>query len=521
MQFRFLRRFTAAALLAALLLLGLLWLNGKAPGSGGLASLGEWMGAGTPALAERAGAEGAAPFWRESDGVQAPLARPPQGAPASFADLAEQVKPAIVNITVHPGKAEEEEEDFESPRLPGFPFFRFPMQPPRNPGRGSGTGFLVSEDGYIITNDHVIDGAGEGGAVMVQLDDERTLQAEVIGRDPNTDLALIKVEAEQALHALPLGDSDRVRPGDWVLAIGNALGLSGTVTAGIVSAKHRKINDPGQRRFDDFIQTDAAINPGNSGGPLINLAGEVIGINTAVRRGANTIGFAVPVNLAKQVLPQLLESGRVSRGWLGVRIQSVDKDMAELLKLGEAGGALVAQVEDDSPAHQSGLQQGDVIVSFNRQPVSDVDDLPRLVAAQRGGSEAELTIVREGERETLSVTLGELPGDEPVLASSGNRDDDRFETDDYGISVTELTPEMASRRSLENDNGVVISRVEQNAAEAGLQRGDVVLEVNREPVANIGQFKNLVRQADKSRGLLLLVRRGRQEYFFTLKPAPG
>ncbi len=519
MRFQFFRRLAAAASLAALLLLGLLWLNDAAPGSGGLASLGEWLGAGAPASAERTPASDAAPFWRENEGRPAPLARPPQGAPGSFADLAEQVKPAIVDITVRPETAEEEaeeDEDFRAPRMPGFPFFRFPP-PPRSPSRGSGTGFLISEDGYIITNEHVIDGAGERGEVMVRLGDERTLQAEVIGKDPNTDLALIKIESEQALPTLPLGDSDQVRPGDWVLAIGNALGLSGTVTAGIVSAKHRKINDD---RFDDFIQTDAAINTGNSGGPLINLAGEVIGINTAVRRGANTIGFAVPVNIAKQVLPQLRQSGRVSRGWLGVSIQPVDKDMAELLELGEAGGALIAQVMEDSPAEQAGLQQGDVIVSFNRQPVSDAGDLQRLVAAQRGGSDAELEFVREGRRRTLSVTLDELDRDGPVFASSRERDD-RFDTEDYGISVTELTPEMASRRSLENDNGVVISRVEPNAAEAGLQRGDVVLEVNREPVANIAQFKNLVRQADRSKGLLLLVRRGQRESFHTLKPAPG
>jgi serine protease Do len=456
-------------------------------------------------------AAAAEPFWLEGQGR---AEQPPAGPPPSFADLTERTSPAVVSVQTT--------KKFESPlggrggrRHPLEEFFgeelfgRFP--PPEVPGLGSG--FVISQDGYIVTNNHVIEDVDK---IVVQFEGGMKLDAEIVGRDPKTDLALIRVKPEKPLVTLPLGDSDAVRPGDWVVAIGNPYGLEHTVTAGIVSAKHRVINqDPDPRRFDDFIQTDAAINPGNSGGPLLNLAGEVIGINTAINPRANTIGFAVPVNMAKTVLPQLRTAGRVSRGWLGVYIQGVDDTLAEQLGLEDRKGALVSKVEPGSPAAVAGIERGDLIVEFDGKPVEEVEALPRLVAGTRVGNSVNVVVVRKGKRKGFEVKLGELEkgeqlarGEPPSAAPSA-----------LGVRVQDLTPEIAQQLELEEAEGVVVTAVEPGspAAEAGLRRGDVISELNQAPVRNTADFQEALERSKS--GALFLVRRGRSEFYVGVKPS--
>ena len=420
----------------------------------------------------------------------------------------------------HALKTTSESDLTSSNRLPSASlcaFFGFPFPVPRRPSQGMGTGFIISADGHVVTNNHVIENFDE---ILVQLNDGREVEAKVIGRDPSTDIALLKVEVDGKLPELKLGDSDAMRPGDWVVAIGNALGLENTVTAGIVSAKHRVINEPGgeQRRFDDFLQTDAAINPGNSGGPLLNLAGEVVGINTAIRRGANDVGFAVPINIARQVLPQLQEDGRVSRGWLGVRIQQLDDATADHLGLPDTSGALVAQVDAGSPADDAGLRRRDVITEFNGRDVADMEALPKLVAALPGGATASVKVIRDGKAKKLSVTLGELESSTVVASKTTSPDSD---SNAYGLSVQELTPSIAQQLDLEDANGVVIAAVEANspAAEAGLRRGEVILEVNKKAVENVAAFEKAMDAADPEKGILLYVlHRGGAATFVPLEP---
>jgi serine protease Do len=456
----------------------------------------------------------AEPFWQTGEGA-AP-ATPPGGVPTSFADLTEKASPAVVNIQTSrtiggaegPGPGRNPLEDFLGPFGPGMEEFFGPRQR-RVPSLG--TGFVISPDGFIITNNHVIEGVDK---IEVHFDNGDTLEAQVVGRDPRTDVALIKVEPDGDLPALPLGDSDSIRAGDWVVAIGNPFGLAHTVTAGIVSARHRTINmDPDARRFDDFIQTDAAINPGNSGGPLINLAGEVIGINTAINPRANTIGFAVPSNIAKEILPQLRTAGRVSRGWLGVYIQPVTEEMVEILGLEGETGALVSKVEPGSPADEGGLTSGDVILEFDGRKIDEMEALPRFVADSPVGKGVEVVVLRKGKRKTLHLELGELDSGVEVAAVEEAAKQPR-----YGISVQDLTPEIAAQLGLDEPEGVLIVRVEPGtpADEAGLRRRDVILEVNQEPVRNRKEFASALEDAD--RGALFLVRRGDSEVFVAVKP---
>ena len=458
-------------------------------------------------------AKAAEPFWKESS-AGAEVA-PPAGAPASFADLAERASPAIVNIqtstTVGGSSGRRPRhplEEFFGEEFFGAPFSRSPR--PERTLPSLGTGFAISADGYIITNDHVV---AEVDKIEVNFMGGEVLEAEVVGRDPKTDVALIRVETDKELPFLPLGDSDSIRPGDWVVAIGNPFGLAHTVTAGIVSAKHRVINtDPDPRRFDDFIQTDAAINPGNSGGPLINLKGEVVGIATAINPRANTIGFAIPVNIAKQILPQLRATGRVSRGWLGVYIQAIDEDTAQLMGLKDRKGALVSKVEQDAPAARAGIERGDVIVEFDGKPVDEMDQLPRIVAATPVGSKVEVKALRKGKKKSFTVELGELEPGERVASAA------REELPGaYGLHVQDITPDVAQHLDLENLEGVLITTVEPGSPgeEAGLRRGDVILEVNQEAVSDVSEYRTAMKSSEK--GALLLVRRGKAEIFVPLK----
>jgi serine protease Do len=441
-------------------------------------------------------------FWEEGSGVE-PIT--PVGVPSSFADLAERVAPGVVNISTEKTVSGHPLEEFFPSPFFHDPFGGMPQSKRRIPSLGSG--FVISQDGYIVTNNHVIEDVDK---ITVIFHDETELRAEVVGRDPKTDVALLRVETDREIFALPLGDSDPVRPGDWVVAIGNPFGLEHTVTAGIVSAKHRNIQ---QGMYDDFIQTDAAINPGNSGGPLINLAGEVIGINTAIRQGANTIGFAVPVNMAKTVLPQLRAHGRVTRGWLGVVIQDITPDLAEAFDLEDQRGALVSKVVKDGPAEAAGIQRDDVIREFDGQPIDDFGDLPRIVATTPVDKKVEVVVLRKGKRKTLHPVIGVL--DEPELKKLASAE--KGDAEAFGMRVQNLTPELADQLGLEEAEGVLVSAVDPAgpAREADVRRGDVIVEVNHQEVKDTKELQAQLEEADDR--ALLLIRRGDAQLYVPLK----
>ncbi len=442
-------------------------------------------------------------FWLEGGGTE-PIV--PLGVPAGFADLAERVSESVVNIQT--SKTVD-----GSPRLPRqFEFFGNPFSgerrgtPRKIPSLGSG--FVISADGYIVTNNHVIE---DVDSIKVAFKDGSELDAIVVGQDPKTDIALIRVESDHPLVAVPLGDSDAVRPGEWVVAIGNPFGLEHTVTAGIVSAKHRII---GQGSYDDFIQTDAAINPGNSGGPLINLRGEVIGINTATnpRANASSIGFTVPINMAKQILPQLRATGHVTRGWLGVMIQEISPELAEKFELENEAGALVSQIIPKGPAEDARIEVGDVIVEFDGSEIETWKELPRLVAATPIDETVKVVVVREGRRKSLQVKIGQM--EEPQLTrASGTPPAPAV----LGLHVQDLTDELADQLGARQDQGVVITQVEPGspAGEAGLRRGDIIVEVDRQAIASVQELRNRLENSNDS--VLMLIQRGEATLFVPVK----
>ncbi len=446
-------------------------------------------------------------FWKEKS--DAPPIQP-IGVPNSFADLAEQVSPAVVNIRTS-----------STVQGASFPFghgdfFDNPFQRRGGPApqprefkqQGEGSGFVISPEGYIVTNAHVV---READTITVMFLDGKELDAEVVGYDEKTDIALIKVDSEDDLSAIPLGDSDEVRPGEWVVAIGNPYGLEHTVTAGIVSATNRRTAHR-IAHYENFIQTDAAINPGNSGGPLINLAGEVIGINTAINPAANTIGFTVPINMAKQILPQLRSEGYVTRGWLGVQIQPVTRELAE--NFGTDSGALVTDVISDTPAEKAGFKRGDVIVEFDGKPIADNEELPIIVASTPVDKKVTVVVIRNKERKSMRVKLGAM--EEPRIATNGPG---KGNLSTFGLAVQDLTPEIANQLGMEADHGVVVTSVEPRspAGEAGLQRGDVIIEVDRNEIDNTGALKKQLSSADES--VLLLIRRRDATIFVPMRRA--
>ncbi len=446
-----------------------------------------------------------------------------QGATSlpDFATLAEHLSPSVVNISTtsqHEAPSgfggmpqpfgQQDPHDFLGPFER---FFGGPMPKHQFRQKSLGSGFIINNDGLILTNNHVIEDADE---ITVRLENGKEVDAKVIGRDPKTDIAVIKVDGAQGIEPVVMGDSDKLRVGEWVMAIGNPFGLDHTVTAGIVSAKGRYI---GQGSYDDFIQTDAAINPGNSGGPLINLHGEVVGINSAIfsRTGGNIgIGFAIPINLAKELLPELQEKGKVTRGWLGVLIQKVTPEIAESLGLQEPHGALVADVMKGGPAEDGGIQVGDVIVEFDGHPVKESTELPMLVARTRVGKKVDVKVLRDKKPTMLQVTIQELKEEETAASSE--------ESEDLGLTVQPLTPEIAESLGIEGDEkGMVITSVENGspADEAGLRRGDVILEVNRKPVGDLGAYRKALHSSEKGKSILLWVRRGDNTIFVAVKPS--
>lgn len=449
-------------------------------------------------------------FWRESEAGAAGKATV-AGLP-SLADLVEDLKRTVVNIQVSKKIQTGPLPFFRGPRGERDPFRDFferffgDQIPKEFEQKGLGSGVVISKDGYVLTNNHVVEGADE---INVRLPEgQGEYSAKVVGADATTDLALLKIEIEpdKELQAAVLGDSDSLRVGEWVIAIGNPFGLEHTVTAGIVSAKGRVI---GSGPYDDFIQTDASINPGNSGGPLFNLRGEVVGINTAIVASGQGIGFAIPINVAKEELPQLREKGKVTRGWLGVQIQGWEPGMAQKFGLKEERGALVGRVIEGEPAEKAGIKKGDVILEVEGHKIKDTKDLLNTVARLQPGQKVKVKVWRDGKELTLTVELGERPAEGEISSEPVPSKEDRI-----GLTVQEITPEIAERMGLEKAEGVLISNVKPGspAAKAGLQKGDVIHEIERQAVKSVKDYQKALSKAGKD-SVLLWIQRGKNRRY--------
>jgi serine protease Do len=454
----------------------------------------------------------------------------------AFASVARKVSPSVVFIQVEgkgPGSAttrffspfgdewpfgDDFFKRFFGEQFPDIPKKSQPQKPqetPRTVSQGSGFVFaahdgVLSDKTYILTNNHVVKDAER---ITVKFKDGREYDAEITGRDPRSDVAVIEIEAD-GLPVLALGDSSELEVGEWVVAIGNPFGLTHTLTVGVVSATGRTsigIND-----YEDFIQTDAAINPGNSGGPLVNLNSEVVGINTAIfsrSGGYMGVGFAIPINLAKAIANQLIDEGEVTRGYLGIVIQALTADLAESFGIDQRKGILVAQVSEDSPAQKAGLRQGDVIVAYRGKPVTDIGNFRNRVALTPPGSREQLTILRDGERKNLTVTIGKLTEDE-VLAQGPAQS-----TDEIGLTVQTLTPQLAEQFDAKPGEGVVVTEVRPGsvAAVAGIEPGTVILQVNRKPVNSAAEFKRAIEQSSASKRVLLLLRKDNMQRYLVMR----
>jgi serine protease Do len=443
----------------------------------------------------------------------------------AFAEVAKEVSPAVVFIQIEK-TIQQPDVQFFAPFGQGSPFgddffkhfFGAPgpdtpqhFQPaPRQRIVGQGSGFIISKDGYILTNNHVV---GDADKVSVKLLDGREFTAKTIGADPHSDVAVIKIDADD-LPTLELGDSDAIDVGEWVVAIGNPFGLSHTLTVGVVSAKGR--SSIGIADYENFIQTDAAINPGNSGGPLVDLDGKVVGMNTAIfsqSGGYMGIGFAIPINMAKSIKDQLIQTGSVVRGYLGIIIQELTPELAQSFGMKDQKGILVAQVSEDSPAEKAGLKQGDVIIEFNGKAVDQVGPFRNAVALEKPGAKENITILRNGSRKVLAVTIGMLPDKEVAVAGSPHN------LKKIGITVQDLTPMLARQFGLEDKKGVIITDVAPDsvAALANIKPGGIIQEVNRKAVHNTEEFKKALVQTPEDSVVLLLIKEGAYARYVALK----
>jgi len=435
--------------------------------------------------------------------------------PASFSGLADSVSPAVVNIRTEKttktggfrhfsrrpfGRKNDPFEDF-------FDRFFGNEMPREHKERSLGSGFLVDKDGYIVTNNHVVENADE---IKVRLKNGTDFNARIIGRDPKTDLALIKIEHDQNLPFLSIGDSEKLKVGQWVVAIGSPFGLEQTVTAGIVSAKGRVI---GSGPYDDFIQTDASINPGNSGGPLLNMDGEVVGINTAIISGGQGIGFAIPANLAKGIISQLKKTGEVTRGFLGVSIQNISEELAEYYGIKGGKGVIVAEVVPGAPADKAGLKVKDIILEVNGEKIEDNRRLSAMVAEIEVGKVVEIKVLRNGDTKTVNVEIGRM-SDEGTASAPSKTDTES----DLGINVAELTPELARRLNINDKTGVVVMDVQTGSKgeEAGVMHGDIIKEINHKPIKNLTEYQEIIDDVDKGDSLQMFIKRS-NEGFIVIK----
>ncbi len=437
-----------------------------------------------------------------------------------FVRVVKKAKPAVVNIrtekSVSRGHSQFNNEMFNHPFFEQFfgPQFRqrqFRNNQPRIQ-QGQGSGFIISRDGYILTNNHVVEDADK---ITVRLSDESSHEARLIGSDPQSDIALIKINSSSRLPVLPLGNSDNLEVGEWVIAIGNPFGLDQTVTVGVVSAKGR--SEVGLNEYENFIQTDAAINPGNSGGPLLNAQGEVIGINSALYSrsgGYMGIGFAIPIDMAKSITRQLKNDGKVTRGWLGVVIQNIDDNLAESFGLKNNSGVLISEVQAGSPADDAGLRDGDIVLKVAGKRVDNVSELRNRIALIHPGKSTGLTIFRNGQKRNISVRIGEQPNG----FSKYSRENNAKFYDTFGLSFQKLTPEIARQFGYENRKGVIISDVAEmsSAARAGLRAGMLIEEVNRKPVKTVADIKNAIKKAGNPKKILLRVRTGDSSHYVVL-----
>ena len=437
--------------------------------------------------------------------------------PNSFADLAEKLMPSVVNIsTTQTVKSTSNQFPFQFP--PGSPFeelFKDYQRPTERKASSLGSGFIIKEDGTVITNNHVIAGADD---ILIRVN-SKEYKAKVLGADPYMDIAVLKMQTKDKFNVVKFGDSDKARVGDWVVAIGNPFGLGGTVTSGIVSARNRDI---GMTRYDDFIQTDASINQGNSGGPLFNLKGEVVGINTAIiapgQSGSIGIGFAIPANAASKVIDQLINYGETRRGWLGVRIQEVTKEIAEAVDLKKAEGALIASVGEKSPADKAGVKAGDIILEFDGKKIDTMRTLPKVVANTEVGKKIKLQIWRDKKLITKNLKLGRLESSEEFKEKqTKTKKTKEFEIENLKITVKDLKEEDISSRNLKISKGVVITEIMNKSPLKNLVKiGDIIIEVGRSPVTNSTDLKNIVdkifKQGDKNMLLSIIDSNNRRRY---------
>jgi Do/DeqQ family serine protease len=425
----------------------------------------------------------------------------------AFTSLVKQVTPSVVNISTISKKR------LEQPLFQFSPFFNdfFNGSRPRYRRDASlGSGFIINRDGYILTNDHVV---RDAETIKVKLSNDTVYTGKVVGGDPKTDIAVIKIDSKEPLPVAVLGDSSKLQVGQWAIAIGNPFGLDRTVTVGVVSATGR--SNMGIETYEDFIQTDASINPGNSGGPLLNIHGEVIGINSAIVASGQGIGFAIPVNMAKQVVEQLISKGKVSRGWLGVSIQPVTEDIAASFGLKKAAGALVNEVVAGSPAAKAGIKQGDIIVAVDGKEVKEVSHLQRLVGELPAGKRVEVKVFREGKEIRLPLVIGNSES----AAAKQVKPEEQQPATWLGMSVAELPREMR----LKGYSGVIISEVDPEgpAAEAGLQQGDIIVSINRKKIDNLAEYARVVAESGTKGSAVLLVKRGNASIYFVLNTRLG
>ncbi|MFO8083088.1 MAG: DegQ family serine endoprotease [Desulfobacterales bacterium] len=432
----------------------------------------------------------------------------PPMVPQSFTELAEEVSPAVVNIrtvkTIKGGGPvfrhfQRNPFGEQDPFRDFFDRFFGEEHQQEYKQRSLGSGFIIDKEGYIVTNNHVVQDADE---IVVKLKNGKEFDAEIIGRDSNTDLALLKVKSPENFESVTLGNSDSLKVGQWVVAIGSPFGLEQTVTAGIVSAKGRVI---GSGPYDDFIQTDASINPGNSGGPLTNMEGEVVGINTAIVASGQGIGFAIPINLAKGIIEQLKTTGEVTRGWLGVAIQDLSGEMVEYYNLKDNKGVLVAKVFENDPADKAGIKSQDIIVSINGKKIQNSRELTSYIAGLTVGEKTKVTVLRDGKERTFTVKIAKREDDKLASGSIWKNE----QAGELGIQVSNINPEIADRFNLSDVEGIVVTSVENGSKgdQAGLQTGDIIKEVNHQRVKNVDDFKNIFQKIKEGESFSMFVHR--------------